>query len=79
MIIKELRHPWTFNTMQYCILHFPRCLDQKPNSRAYNFVAVSVHNLESSQVFLLSPLQCTVTELPRNCKRLREFKEIEIS
>jgi hypothetical protein len=30
------------------------------------------------QVFLLSPLQCTVTEL-RNCKRLREFEEIEIS
>jgi hypothetical protein len=32
------------------------------------------------QVFLLSPLQCTVTELScRNWKRLREFEEIEIS
>jgi hypothetical protein len=32
------------------------------------------------QVFLLSPLQCTVNELyTRNCKRLREFEEIEIS
>jgi hypothetical protein len=30
------------------------------------------------QVFLLSPLQCTVTHY-RNCKRLREFEEIEIS
>ena len=30
------------------------------------------------QVFLLSPLQCTVT-YSRNCKRLREFEEIEIS
>ncbi len=29
------------------------------------------------QVFLLSPLQCTVTEV-KNCKRLREFEEIEI-
>ena len=30
------------------------------------------------QVFLFSPLQCTVT-LCRNSKRLREFEEIEIS
>jgi hypothetical protein len=30
------------------------------------------------QVFLLSPLQCTVLNC-RNCKRLREFEEIEIS
>ncbi len=30
------------------------------------------------QVFLLSPLQCKVTEL-RNCKRLREFEEIEVN
>ncbi len=30
------------------------------------------------QVFLLSPLQCTVTHY-KTCKRLREFKEIEIS
>jgi hypothetical protein len=30
------------------------------------------------QVFLLSPLQCTVM-LYRICKRLREFEEIEIS
>jgi hypothetical protein len=30
------------------------------------------------QVFLLSPLQCTVTNC-RNCKRLREFEETEIS
>ncbi len=29
------------------------------------------------QVFLLSPLTCTVTHC-RNCKRLREFEEIEI-
>jgi hypothetical protein len=29
------------------------------------------------QVFLLSPLQCTVTNC-RNCKRLREYEEIEI-
>jgi hypothetical protein len=29
------------------------------------------------QVFILSPLQCTVTNC-RNCKRLREFEEIEI-
>ncbi len=28
-----------------------------------------------SQVFLLSPLQCGVTNC-RNCKRLREFEEI---
>ncbi len=31
------------------------------------------------QVFLLSPLECTVTFHYRNCKRLREFEEIEIS
>jgi hypothetical protein len=31
------------------------------------------------QVFLLSLLQCTVAELYRNCKRLSEFEEIEIS
>jgi hypothetical protein len=32
------------------------------------------------QVSLLSPLQCTVTQLYcRNCKRLREFEEIEVS
>jgi hypothetical protein len=30
------------------------------------------------QVFLLSLLKCTLTHL-RNCKRLREFEEIEIS
>jgi hypothetical protein len=30
------------------------------------------------QVFFLSPLQCTVTHY-RNCKRLSEFDEIEIS
>ncbi len=30
------------------------------------------------QVFLPSPLQCTATHC-RNCKRLREFEEIEIS
>ncbi len=30
------------------------------------------------QVFLLSPLQCTVMRC-RNFKRLREFEEIEIS
>ncbi len=30
------------------------------------------------QVFLLSLLQCTVTN-SRNCKRLREFEDIEIS
>ncbi len=30
------------------------------------------------QVLLLSPLQCTVTHC-RNCKRLREFEEIDIS
>ncbi len=30
------------------------------------------------QVFLLSPLQCTVTHY-RNCKRLHEFEEIEIA
>ncbi len=30
------------------------------------------------QVFLLSPLQCTVTNCT-NCKRLREFEETEIS
>jgi hypothetical protein len=31
------------------------------------------------QAFLLSPFQCTVTELRRNYKRLREFEEIEFS
>ncbi len=32
------------------------------------------------QLFLLSPLQCTSTELYcRNCERLRELEEIEIS
>ncbi len=30
------------------------------------------------QVFLLSPLQCTEMHY-RNCKRLREFEEIETS
>jgi hypothetical protein len=30
------------------------------------------------QVFILSPFQCTVRN-SRNCKRLREFEEIEIS
>jgi hypothetical protein len=30
------------------------------------------------QVFLLSPLHCTVTEL-RNCKRLLDFEEIEVN
>jgi hypothetical protein len=30
------------------------------------------------QVFLLSSLKCTITNC-RNCKRLREFEEIEIS
>ncbi len=30
------------------------------------------------QDFLLSPSQCAVTHY-RNCKRLREFEEIEIS
>ncbi len=30
------------------------------------------------QVFLLFPLQCTVTHY-ENCKRLSEFEEIEIS
>jgi hypothetical protein len=30
------------------------------------------------QVFLFSPLQCTVTD-SRNCERLRELEEIEIS
>jgi hypothetical protein len=30
------------------------------------------------QVFLIFPLQCTVTHC-RNCKRLREFEEIETS
>ncbi len=30
------------------------------------------------QVFLLSPLQCTVMHCT-NCKRLRDFEEIEIS
>ncbi len=31
------------------------------------------------QVFLLSPLQCTVSELySRNCKRLREFEDKEL-
>jgi hypothetical protein len=29
------------------------------------------------QVILLSPLQCTLTQC-RNCKRLREFEELEI-
>ncbi len=29
-----------------------------------------------NQVFLLSPLQCTVTDLLEICKRLREFEEI---
>ncbi len=29
------------------------------------------------QVFLLSPLQCTVMQY-RNCKRLHEFEEIDI-
>ncbi len=31
------------------------------------------------QVFLVSPLRCTVTELYRNCKRLHEFEEIQMS
>jgi hypothetical protein len=35
------------------------------------------------QVFLLSPLQCTLYTVQqlnyRDCKRLREFEEIEIS
>jgi hypothetical protein len=31
-----------------------------------------------NQVFLLSALQCTVTQC-RNCKRLGEFEEVEIS
>jgi hypothetical protein len=31
------------------------------------------------QVFLLSPLQCTVTENCKKYKRLCEFEEIEIS
>ena len=31
------------------------------------------------QVFLLSLLQCTVVTHCRNCKRLRDFEEIEIS
>ncbi len=31
----------------------------------------------SYQVFLLSPVQCSVTH-SENCKRLREFEEIEI-
>jgi hypothetical protein len=30
------------------------------------------------QVFLLSPLQCTVTH-NKNCKRLRKFEEIEVT
>ncbi len=56
-----------------------RSPDQKPYSWTYNFVKLSWHNLESSHTsgfcmdflnhmeegvfFLLSPLQCTVTEL----------------
>ncbi len=31
------------------------------------------------QVFLLSPLQCTLTICVEICKRLREFEEIEDS
>ena len=86
---KPKRRPWNV---------FYTELVQKLNSLTYNLVAVSGHNLESSQtwgfcmdflslgeggvvfyqVFRLTPLQCTVTQC-RNCKRLREFEEIEIS
>ncbi len=45
------------------------CMDFfKPYGRGCGFLSC----------FLPSPLQCTVTHW-RNCKRLREFKEIEIS
>jgi hypothetical protein len=65
------------------------CRFQKPNSWTYNFFEVSweFSRLEVSvwiscvifyQVFLLSPLQCTVTYW-RNCKRFREFEEIKNS
>ncbi len=67
---------------------------RKPNSWAFNFVDVFRHNPEDSQtwgfcmdflnqkeggmLFLLSPLPCTVTNW-KNCNRLREFEEIEVS
>ncbi len=51
----------------------------------YNFVEVSGHNLESSVSALISLtigkgvwLRFSSFLLYRNCKRLREFKEIEI-
>jgi hypothetical protein len=47
----------------------------------YRLKCMVLNHLDSvvfNQVFLLSPLQCTATHC-RNCKRLREFEEIEIS
>ncbi len=41
---------------------------QKPNSWTYNFVELSGHNL-----FLLSPLQCTL-ETVRGCVSLKKYK-----
>jgi hypothetical protein len=35
-----------------------------------------LNHRKGGMVFLLSPLQCTVTHY-RNCKRLREFEETE--
>ncbi len=73
----------------YEIIHNMR--NQKPNSWTYNFIEVSGHNLESSQTlgFCMDFLNCreggmvfdqfSFFLLYRNCKRLREFKEIEIS
>jgi hypothetical protein len=43
-----------------------------------DFLNYRVGGMVFYQVFLLSPLQCIVTHY-RNCNRLREFKEIEIS
>jgi hypothetical protein len=65
----------------------------KPTSLRFLVIILRVRRLEVSvwisltigkggmvfyQVFLLSPLQCTLMEC-RNCKRLRELEEIEIS
>ncbi len=54
------------------------------SSQTWGFCMDFLNNREGDmgfyQVFLLSPLQCTVTEVnSRNCKRLRAFEEIEIS
>jgi len=69
--LSKLEGPTRYKKLSLQIRHGMQ--DQKPNSATYNFDEVSGHNLESYQtlgkggivfyqVFLLSLLQCTVTE-----------------